>query len=213
MRFTIETYNAFDRGRPEPADIIAIQERPTQDSLRAALPHHRMLYPIRSHLALMWDPGVWLDVTARTVEVYKSGREHGRPGTTPRGYIIVAAGTLAGRKVAVINAHLVNNAFGPVKRGERALRLRLWWQGWRAINAAALALRLRGFHVFRVGDLNRRALNWQGEGHRAIGKGYDRIRYPRGVELLEAWRGKRAGSDHAPLLARFRFTKGARTSN
>jgi hypothetical protein len=203
--FTVATYNAFDRGAPPSADFVHVTERPSTFVIRGALPNHRQFYPDRSSDAMAWS--------ARFVEhghsihqAWESGRDHGRPGTTPDGYVLSWWGVLDGTdKVAVVGAHLVNNAFGSIKRGERRLRLKLWWQGWRALLAERARLRALGYRTFLLGDFNRRTRDWPGQPPRRIGSGYDAQVYPRGVELLATFSGPANGSDHRPLIARYRI--------
>lgn len=203
--FTVVTHNTFDRAAPPAGTVVAVQERPPLDVLRRGLPDHDHVYPERGHLAVSWDPQRLTDVASWTTRIYRSGAWHGQPGTTPTGYMQVLTGELDGRtRVAVINVHLVNNAFGPVKRGERELRRKLWWQGWGAVKRQRRLLRRRGFRVFVVGDLNRKARFWRSL-RRVLGAGYDQLRYPSAVELLGAHRPDPQGSDHRPIVARFRF--------
>jgi endonuclease/exonuclease/phosphatase (EEP) superfamily protein YafD len=202
--FTLATFNAHDQGIPPKADVVAIQERPSFATIRRTLPTHRVFYPDRSAQAIAYDPDRIRGAEHSIRRIYRGGRFHGHPNTTPNGYLTTLTGALdGGQRVAVINVHLVNNAFGPVKRGERALRLRLWWRGWNAVRQEARRLRQAGYLVWVVGDLNRRARWWR-RLTRTLGKGYDQMRYPDGVDLMEASRPVARGSDHRPILARFR---------
>lgn len=207
---TVETYNAHDRGRPAPAHFLHITERPPIGVLQGSLPTHRWFYPRYGADAMGYDSIRLARDGDQVVNAWKSGREHGKPGTTPRGYVLSWWGTdrVTGHKVAFVGAHLVNNAFGPPVRGERALRLRLWRQGWQAMRRESIRLRAHGYAVFKLGDLNRRPLHWPKILDRSIGHGYDRIVYPPAVELLRSWRGERNGSDHTPLIGEFRFRGG-----
>lgn len=202
--FTIATFNAFDRGRPPEATIVACQERPPLITLQHALPQYRHFYPDDGSDSISWDPARFRDVETTIRRISRSGRWHGQPNTSPARFMLTTSGLLDGEKVAVINAHLVNNAFGPVKRGERALRLKLWTQGWTAILREKRRLRRLGYRVFVVGDFNRKARYWPSL-VRVIGNGYDQLRYPKSVTLMGAWRGERNGSDHHPIIARFRI--------
>jgi hypothetical protein len=204
---TVETYNAGDVGTPSPAHFIHITERPSHDVLEryAAARGWALYYPDEGTDALIWDTDR-LDVdNVQITLAWKSGREHGQPGTTPRGYVLSWWGTdlLTGRKVAFVGAHLVNNAFGAPIRGERRLRRALWKQGWAAMGKEAQRLRRLGYVVFKLGDLNRRPRYWPGILARSIGAGYDRIVYPPAVDLRRAWRGPSNGSDHKPLVGEF----------
>lgn len=202
---SVETYNAFDRGAPSFAHLVHITERPSVFVLQGALPNHHWFYPLRGTDAIGFDTIRLEEHGHRIEQAWKSGREHGKPGTTPRGYVLSWWGLdrAPGRKVAIVGAHLVNNAFGPPIRGERRLRRKLWRQGWRAMRREARRLRLLGYTVFKLGDLNRRPINWPNILERSIGVGYDRIIYPAAVLLVGASRGPSNGSDHKPLIGEF----------
>lgn len=202
---SVETYNAHDRGRPSSAHFIHVTERPPIGVLQGALPTHRWFYPPVGSDCMGYD-SIRLERAGDKVEnAWKSGREHGKPGTTPRGYVLSWWGLdrVTAELVAFVGAHLVNNAFGPSTRGERRLRLMLWWQGWRAMRREAKRLQALGYTVFKLGDLNRRPRYWPRIRERSIGPGYDRIVYPRTVNLVGAHRGPSNGSDHKPLVGEF----------
>lgn len=210
---TVETYNAFDRGVPAAAHFIHVTERPTHAVLEEFAAEHgyALFYPARGTDAMLWDPDR-LDVeNVKVIDAWKSGREHGRPGTTPHGFVLSWWGydLVAQSKVAFVGSHLVNNAFGPPIRGERRLRRRLWRQGWRVMRKEARRLRRLGYLVFKLGDLNRRPVHWDGILDRSIGVGYDRIVYPPAVQLAGASRGPARGSDHKPLIGEFQFKEAA----
>lgn len=203
---SVETYNAHDRGAPTFAHFVHVTERPSEFVLRGALSNHRWFYPDRGSDAMGYD-SIRLERHGDKIEqAWKSGREHGKPGTTPRGFVLSWWGRdrISGELVAFVGGHLVNNAFGPPIRGERALRRRLWWQGWKAMRREAKRLQALGYTVFKLGDLNRRPRWWPNILTRSIGPGYDRIVYPTAVvELVGAHRGPANGSDHKPLIGEF----------
>lgn len=197
--WTCATYNAGDVGTPPTAHVVAIQERPPARDIAKALPLHDVLYPGPSALAFAYD--------GKRVEVlgWKLRKIHGgRAKVTPARFVLEVRCKVDGQRVAFLNSHLVNNSFGPVVRGERAYRLDLWMRGWAVITARRVALAGR-YKVFALGDFNRKAPYWR-DAKRVVGEGYDRIFYPRGVQLVESWHGERAGSDHRPLVAKFKFS-------
>lgn len=204
--FTVETYNAHDRGAPAPANLVHITERPSLAVLRGALPNHTWFYPARGSDAIGVDSIRYEEHGHQIIQGWESGRDHGKPGTTPDGYVLSWWGRdlVTGEKIALVGSHLVNNAFGPILRGERALRRMLWGQGWRAMRVEAKRLRRLGYRVIKLGDLNRRPRWWPRVLERSVGSGYDRIFVPASFEDLESWRGPKNGSDHAPLIVRLR---------
>jgi hypothetical protein len=208
--FTVETYNAHDRGSPASATFVHVSERPRLAVLKAALPGHEWMFPARGSDTMGYDTARLKVHDCKIEQAWESGADHGQPGTTPDGFVLSWWGEFRdpvdpGERVAFVCAHLVNNAFGPNLRGERELRLRLWWQGWRAMTREARRLRGMGYVVFKLGDLNRRPRYWSRILERSIGVGYDRIVYPPAVVLLRSWRGAKSGSDHRPLIGEFRF--------
>ena len=204
--FTVQTFNSHDTAAPERTTFVHLTERPPRPVLERDLGYYGIYYPPRGTDAFLWDRKRLTMEGAKIEQAWESGRAHGKPGTTPTGYVLSWWGVLdAGEKVAFVGSHLVNNAFGPPIRGERPLRLMLWWQGWRAMTAEARRLRKLGYRVFKLGDFNRKPRYWPNILERSIGVGYDRIIWPAAVELLSAWRGNRNGSDHRPLIGRFRF--------
>lgn len=203
--FTVQTYNAHDKGIPERTTFIHLTERPPLVYLDGLLKAgYEAFYPQRGTDAMLWQRERLVCHGKKVEQEWESGRDHGVPGTTPDGFVLSWWGELDGEHlVAFVGSHLVNNAFGPILRGERRLRLKLWWQGWRAMRAEAKRLRAMGYIVFKLGDLNRRPRWWPQIVSRSIGPGYDRIIYPLAVRLIRSWRGDRAGSDHKPLIGQF----------
>lgn len=205
--FVVETFNAHDRGVPSPAHLIHVTERPSIFVLQGALPTHRWFYPSRSSDAIGYDSIRYEQHGTRLIHAWRSGRHHGKPGTTPEGYVLSWWGQdrVTGEKTALVGSHLVNNAFGPILRGERPLRLKLWHQGRRAMRREAQRLRRLGYTVIPLGDLNRRPRWWPKILDRSVGAGYDRIIVPPALEVLRTWRGKRQpGVDHLALLVELR---------
>lgn len=204
---TVETYNAGDVGVPSWAHFVHITERPSVFVLQGALPNHRWFYPTRGTDALGYDSIRLEQHGAQIEQAWESGRDHGKPGTTPDGFVLSWWGVdrATGRKVAFVGSHLVNNAFGPPIRGERRLRRMLWKQGWKAMRREAKRLRALGYVVFKLGDLNRRPRYWPNILERSIGVGYDRIIYPPAVLFAGARRGPSRGSDHKPLIGEFNW--------
>lgn len=211
--FTVQTYNAHDRGIPERTTFIHITERPPREVLErfAAQYGYGLFYPKRGSDAMLWDESRLSPEGMICEQEWESGRDHGVPGTTPDGFVLSWWGRLDdelddGDEVAFVGSHLVNNAFGPILRGERWLRLRLWRQGWRAMKDKTRHFRRSGYRTFRLGDLNRRPRYWRQIVKRSIGIGYDRIIHPLAtVKLLRSWRGDREGSDHRPLIGQYRI--------
>ena len=207
--FTVQTYNAHDKGIPERTTFVHLTERPPVIHLDGLLKAgYEAFYPQRGTDAMLWETKRLTKHGTSIEQAWESGRDHGVPGTTPDGFVLSWWGELDGdEQVGFVGSHLVNNAFGPNLRGERALRLKLWWQGWRAMRAEAKRLRAMGYKVFKLGDLNRRPRYWPQVLERSIGVGYDRVIYPLSVKLMRSWRGDRAGSDHRPLIGQFRITR------
>lgn len=197
--WSLSTFNAGDKGIPPIATIVAIQERPSSAILERTLTFHDIAYPKHSALAIAWDRDLVTNVKVSLTRIHG-----GTAKVTPSRYLLTLRGRVRGRKVAVINSHLVNNAFGVSLRGERPLRARLWAKGWRMVQRRRLALTVRGYKVFVAGDFNRKDPFWP-DAPQGCGKGYDRIFYPAGVECVHEWHGDRNGSDHRPLSAQFRF--------
>jgi hypothetical protein len=208
--FTVETFNAGDVAPPAPATLVYVTERPSRAILSEALPDHLWWIPPRGSDAYGWNPRALDRHGSAIQQAWESGRDHGHPGTTPDGFVESWWGEYVPdrRRIGFVGSHLVNNAWGPNKRGERELRRLLWWQGWNAMRREARRLRSAGYTVVRLGDFNRRSIHWPGITDRSIGQGYDRIVYPHTLELLEAWRGDPRGSDHKPLIGRFQFRGG-----
>jgi hypothetical protein len=212
--FTVQTYNAHDKGTPERTTFIHITERPPRPVLEAfaAQYGYGLFYPKRGTDAMLWDESRLSPEGYVCEQEWESGRDHGVPGTTPDGFVLSWWGRLDdelddGDEVAFVGSHLVNNAFGPILRGERWLRLKLWWQGWNAIRVKARHFRKSGYRTFKLGDFNRRPAHWPQIVSRSIGIGYDRIIHPASAKLLKAWRGDREGSDHRPLIGQYRFVR------
>jgi hypothetical protein len=208
--FTVRTFNAGDVA---PLDGVRrstfthLNERPPR-SLIDVGGGYELFYPDRGADALVWDATRLDEHGRRIIHAWDSGADHGHPGTTPDGFVLSWWGMLDDDdEVAFVCSHLVNNAFGPIKRGERALRLKLWWQGWAAMRAEKRRLTAAGYRVFKLGDFNRRPRWWPGIMRRSIGSGYDRIIWPPAAQLLGAWRGEPNGSDHLPLIGQFRITR------
>ena len=211
--FTVQTYNAHDKGIPERTTFVHLTERPPVIHLDGLLKAgYEAFYPQRGTDAMLWETKRLTKHGTSIEQAWESGRDHGVPGTTPDGFVLSWWGRLDdelgdGDEVAFVGSHLVNNAFGPNLRGERALRLRLWHQGWSAMRDKARHFRKAGYRTFRLGDLNRRPRYWLAIVSRSIGIGYDRVIHPLSVKLLRSWRGDREGSDHRPLIGQYRITR------
>lgn len=201
--FTVETFNGHDNTTPvRAATFVGLQER----GKAFHGPEVQMWYPHGLQEAIGWDP-VRFKLEAKGREyLHGNGVSYGHPDTTPPRWALWITGTLDGcHRVAVINTHLINNAFGPSIRGERRLRRKLWRRGWRKVKALRDRLEAKGYAVFVIGDLNRQLAWWQTPQH-VLGAGFDRIFWPhRQVDQLEAWYGDANGSDHRPLFGSFRF--------
>lgn len=206
--FTVETYNAGDKGTPELADFIHVTERPPRAVLQAFADRHGLdlWYPEQGSEAMLWNPKR-MDVHGTRIELAtKSGRSYGEPGTSPKRHTVSWWGLLDGvKRVAFVGGHLINNRWGKNVRGERALRIKLWAQGWASIRREAKRLRKMGYATFRLGDFNRKLRDWVKMRGKSIGAGYDRIIHPSSAELVSSRRGDRAGSDHAPLIGTYRL--------
>lgn len=200
--FTVQTFNGHDTAQPvAAATFVGLQERGPYWSHHPTL---RMWYPAGLQEAIGWNPLRFVVEAKGRVRLHDDGRSYGHPNTTPVRYALWARGLLDGRKVAFINTHLINNAWGKAIRGERALRRKLWRKGWQIVQRLARRLRRLGYAVFILGDLNRVLRFWE-KLRNVIGRGFDRIVYPTSVEVLDTWTGDPNGSDHAPLFGRFRF--------
>lgn len=203
--FTVQTFNGHDEAQPvRGATFVGLQERGPVWSTREHSLH--IWYPTGLQEALGWDAHRFEVEDKGKVFLHRSGRFYGRPHTTPPRWALWAAGVLDGRhKVAVINTHLINNAWGAPIRGERRLRRKLWREGWAEVKRLRRRLEARGYAVFIIGDLNRTLRWWETPQH-VLGAGFDRIFWPwRHVDQLEAWYGDANGSDHRPLFGLFRF--------
>ena len=208
--FRVGTYNAHDVGLPpNNLAVCYVTERPTVNVLKQFCAQHGLEFKawFRGTDAFIWNPERFAEHGTNIIHAWRSGRFHGKPGTTPEGYVESLWGELDGEKVAFVGSHLVNNAFGENLRGERELRLKLWYQGWRAIRAEVWRLRKLGYKVvFKLGDFNRRPGFWKDILKRSIGVGYDRVIHPGAlVDLLGQYRGEFNGSDHRPLIGVYRF--------
>lgn len=200
--FTVETFNGHDHIAPSKgATIVGLQERGPE----WAPANLQMWRPVGLQEALGWMPLRFVVEERGRVFLHHDGRFYGHPDTTPERWALWARGTLDGHKVAVINTHLINNAWGEAIRGERRLRRRLWRKGWKLVKRLRRQLQREGCAVFIIGDLNRKLAFWQKLGERVISHGYDHVFYPREVELLESWTGDGNGSDHRDLFGRFRW--------
>lgn len=223
--FTVETFNGHDNTQPvRAATFVGLQERgakwtngerwsepdgwvgETLAAVQARGPQDlTMWYPVGLQEAIGWDPKRFeLDAKGREF-LHHSGTYYGHPNTTPDRWALWIKGTLDGvHKVAVINTHLINNAWGEAIRGERRLRRKLWRKAWRIVKRLRRRLEAEGYVVFIIGDLNRVLKFWETT-FRVLGAGFDRIFYPAAVDQLEAWYGDDNGSDHRPLFGKFRF--------
>lgn len=203
--FTVQTFNGHDNTTPvRGATFVGLQER----GKAFHGPEIQMWYPFGLQEAMGWDPERFKVDSKGREYLHGSGRSYGKPDTTPPRFALWVAGTLDGiHKVAVINTHLINNAWGKAIRGERRLRRKLWRKAWKIVKALRKRLEALGYAVFIIGDLNRALRFWETPQH-VLGAGFDRIFYPRDVEQLECWYGDANGSDHRPLFGSFRF-KGA----
>lgn len=200
--FTVQTFNGHDEVRPvRAATFVGLQERgPVMTGAGLAT-----WYPAGLQEALAWDQGRFRVEDKGKVQLHGSGRSMDSPNTTPPRWALWVAGVLDGEhRVAVINTHLVNNAWGPVIRGERVLRRKLWWTGWVKVLILRRTLRRKGYEPFLLGDFNRTERNWHSK-RNVLGRGFDRLFYPAAVALLRSWTGDPNGSDHRPLFGEFRF--------
>lgn len=204
--FTVETFNGHDNTTPvRGATFVGLQER----GKAFHGPEVRMWAPHGLQEAMGWDPSRFRLEDKGREQLHEDGRWYGHPHTTPTRWALWVAGVLDGRhKVAVIDTHLINNAWGAPIRGERRLRRRLWRKGWRTVKQLRRRLEGRGYAVFIIGDLNRALRWWDKLGESVLGVGFDHIFYPRQVDLVGSWLGDANGSDHRPLFGSFRF-KGA----
>lgn len=208
-RFTLETFNGHDQAAPaRGATFVGLQERAPLERLEAVFADLGLTLwaPAGLQEAMAWDSDRFTLEGKGREFLHGDGRSYGHPLTTPERWALWIAGRLDGHKVAVIDTHLINNAYGAPIRGERRLRRRLWRKGWRVVKRLRRRLEALGYAVFVVGDLNRTARYWTPP--RTYGRGFDRIMWPRQVEPLEAWPGNANGSDHRPLFASFRFKAG-----
>lgn len=203
LDFTLETFNGHDRATPaRGATFLGLQERAPVWSH----PTMALWYPDRLQEAMGWNPRRFKLEGKGRVFLHPDGRHYGHPHTTPRRWALWVKGILDGRHpVAVINTHLINNAWGPSIRGERQLRRKLWRRGWRTVKRLRHQLEAEGYAVFILGDLNRALRWWEKFGENVLGLGFDHIVYPDDVILVEAWLGDAHGSDHRPLFGSFRF--------
>lgn len=202
--FTVETFNGHDTAQPaKAATIVGLQERgPEWHALH-------MWYPPGLQEAIGWN-GLRFKIENQGRRfLHHDGVYFGHPNTTPERWALWIAGELDGRKVAFIDTHLINNAWGKSIRGERRLRRRLWRKAWREVKQLRNELERQGYAVFIIGDLNRTLPLWRKLGENVLGAGFDHIVYPDQVEMLEAWAGDPNGSDHKPLFGRFRFKEAA----
>lgn len=201
--FVVQTFNGLDKAQPKRgATILGLQER--GPVWKNASP--RMWYPAGLQEAMGWNPLRFKLAERGKVQLHKSGRALGHPNTTPARWALWVAGYLDGYPCAFINTHLINNAFGPDKRGNRRLRRRLWRQGWREVKKLRRELWRQGWRaVFILGDLNRGLRWWQKLNENTVAHGYDHIIYPAEAELIDWWLGDANGSDHRPVFARFRL--------
>lgn len=198
--FTVETFNGHDNEPPtQPATFVGLQEHgPEWHGVH-------MWYPPGLQEAIGWDGRRFTIEGQGKRFLHHDGVFYGHPDTTPERWALWIKGTLDGtHKIAIINTHLINNAWGDSIRGERRLRRRLWRKGWREVKALRRRLKAEGYAVFIIGDLNRVLRFWETL-LRVVGAGFDRIFYPPAVDQLEAWYGDANGSDHRPLFATFRF--------
>lgn len=202
LPFTVQTFNGHDNTKPvRGATFVGLQER----GATWASPTVRMWYPAGLQEALGWDPERFEPDAHGKEFLHHEGKHYGHPNSTPTRWALWVKGTLDGQhKVAVINTHLINNAWGAPIRGERRMRRRLWRKGWKIVKALRRQLEADGYAVFIIGDLNRVLRFWEVP-QRVLGAGFDRIFYPPEVDQLEAWYGDDNGSDHRPLFGKFRF--------
>lgn len=200
--FTVQTFNGHDKAVAlRSSTLLGLQER----AMGKTYTSMHLFAPDGMQEAIGWTP-LRFHVEDRGLELlHRSGRFFGQPNTTPPRHALWVVGLLDGHPVGLINTHLINNAWGAPIRGERKLRRRLWWSGWSKVRKLERELTRQGYPPFITGDLNRAHRYWPREPARMIGTGFDRIIYPPTVELLEAWSGDPNGSDHKPVLARFRF--------
>lgn len=200
--FTVETFNGHDNVKPvKAATFLGLQER----GATWTSPHMHMWYPAGLQEALGWNPLRFKVESHGREFLHGDGKSYGHPNTSPSRWALWAAGLLDGRKVAVIDTHLVNNAWGDPIRGERRLRRKLWRLGWRKVKQLRARLEREGYAVFIFGDLNRTLRFWHKLRENVLSSTFDHILYPDEVELLESWTGDPNGSDHKPLFGRFRF--------
>lgn len=198
--FTVETFNGHDTALPKrAATFVALQERgPEWHALHT-------WYPAGLQEAMGWNGLRFKIMEQGRRFLHHDGKHYGHPNTTPERWALWIAGALDDQLLAVIDPHLINNAWGDPIRGERRLRRRLWRKGWGIVKQLRRELERHGYVVFIAGDLNRTLRWWHKLGEHVISHGFDHIFYPDQVELLESWTGDPNGSDHAPLFGRFRF--------
>lgn len=199
--FTVETFNGHDTAAAlRSATFLGLQERgkrKTYTSMTLWLPTEQE--------GLGWNPLRFVVERRGRVMLHTDGVSYGHPNTTPERWALYVAGRLDGHRLAVIDTHLVNNAFGVSLRGERHLRRKLWRLGWRKVQRLKRDLEGQGYPVIVLGDLNRTLRFWHKLNRPVISSGFDHIFYPPEIELLESWTGDPNGSDHKPLFGRFRF--------
>lgn len=210
LRLDVATFNAGDDGNPPNADLVAIQEAPED---------------VRDHYGPRWR--VWqpprnrsLAIASRKSKFHRDERgilkaHDGRAGVTPGRHVMWETYDTDAGPLALVNTHVINNAWGINIRGERGFRLKCWWRTVRLTRRVVRRLRREDHLVFVAGDFNR-------VGRWAIGglkdasprERYDRIFYTRRhkrtgrkVKLLRAELGKRRGSDHAPIVCEFEIRR------
>lgn len=200
--FTVETFNGHDNTQPvKPATFVGLQERGAPWSH----PSLQMWYPPGLQEAMGWNPLRFKLEARGRLFLHDDGVSYGHPDTTPQRWALWIGGTFDGDwKLAVIDTHLVNNAFGVSLRGERRLRRKLWRIGWRKVRKLQRQLEAEGYDVFVLGDLNRTLRFWQKLAQPLLSSRYDHVFYPAAAQLIESWTGDANGSDHRPLFGRFR---------
>lgn len=197
---TIGTHNTLDGAAPGTpfADVVFFTEAIPR-KLKRELGHSHRLYVCRWQRDLVI--AVHRSIPFKVKRARYSLAHPGVPLVTPHRGTFRLLGRLDGVRTALEDAHRINAAFPPYKRGERTFRPLMWRRHDRMDARINRALKRRGYTVYAGGDANapHGVVAYAGELHE-VGPGIDRLGSTAPLDDVAVL--SMRGSDHHRLRAR-----------